>query len=184
MILVDRLIPFLADTGITERQYILLYLVYLGRKDLLEVYKDKVLEGMKIIPKNEMEILREKGFLRFNDRNEYVIGTKFLDLFTDKFTATDEIFEIYPAFVKSNGVEIPLTAMDRNVFANMYISAIQGNVEEHREVLKDIEYGKQQNLLTFGIEKFVTSRMWLKIRERRLANVTKVNTKTAYDNEF
>ena len=129
-------------------------------------------------------MLREKGFLRFNERNEYVISTKFLDLFTDKFTATDEIFDTYPSFVKSNGVEIPLTAMDRNVFANMYMSAIQGNVEEHREVLKDIEYAKEHKLLTFGIEKFVTSRIWIKIREKRLATVTRLNTNTAYDNEF
>lgn len=184
MILVDRLIPFLAETGLSDRQFILLYLVYLQRKDLITIYKDTVLEGMKVIPKEEMESLRQKGFLKFNTRNEYVIAEKFLDLFVDKHIATDEIFAEYPAFVNNMGVDIPLTAMDRNVFANMYISAIQGNLEEHREVLKDIKFAKEQKLLNFGIEKFVSSRIWLKIRERRLANIVKTTTNTAYDNEF
>lgn len=131
-----------------------------------------------------MDLLREKGFLKYNSRNEYVIADKFLNLFIDKHSATDEIFAEYPAFTNTMGVDIPLTTMDRNVFANMYISAIQGNLEEHREVLKDIVYAKEQKLLSFGIEKFVTSRVWLKIRERRLANIIKTTTKTAYDNEF
>jgi hypothetical protein len=184
MILADRLIPFLAESGLSDRQYILLHLVYLGRKDLIELYKNTVLEGMKVIPKTEMEVLREKGFLKFNNRNEYIIAEKFLDLFVDKFIATDEVFEAYPAFVNSNGVDIPLTTMDRNVFANMYMSAIQGNLEEHREILKDIAFAKEQKLLNFGIEKFITSRVWLKIRERRLANIVKTTTKTRQDNEF
>ena len=113
-----------------------------------------------------MDLLREKGFLKYNSRNEYVIADKFLNLFIDKHSATDEIFAEYPAFTNNMGVDIPLTTMDRNVFANMYISAIQGNLEEHREVLKDIVYDKEQKLLSFGIEKFVTSRVWLKSRER------------------
>jgi hypothetical protein len=57
-------------------------------------------------------------------------------------------------------------------------------LEEHREILKDIAFAKEQKLLNFGIEKFITSRVWLKIRERRLANIVKTTTKTRQDNEF
>ena len=184
MILVDRLIPFLVKHGITESQFILLYLVYLKRDDLIDVYKEKVIGGMKKIPKTEMEFLRQKGFLEFNSHNKYVLSEMFLNLFIDKHIATDEIFAIYPSYMESMGVQIPLTAMDRNVFANIYISAIQGNLEEHKEVIKDIEYAKQQKLLSFGIEKFLTSKMWLKIREQRLAGIVKTNAPNAYDKEF
>lgn len=184
MILVDRFIPFLAETGLSEREFIILYLTYLRRNDLLSIYKEKVLEGMKVIPKKELETLVGKGFLKYNSRNEFILTDKFINLFVDKHVATDDIFEMYPSFVSSNGVEIPLTTMDRNVFANMYINAIQGNLEEHQEVLKDIEFAKEQKFLTFGIEKFVSSRVWLKIRPLRLANTVKVTTKTAFDNDF
>lgn len=184
MILVDRFIPFLIEAKITERQFLLLYLVYLKRNDLISLYKEKYLEGMKAIPKKEMEDLRVKGFLVFNTRNEYIISDKFHNMFIDKFSSTDEIFEVYPAFMNHQGVDIPLKAMDRNVFANMYIQAIQANAEEHREVLKDIEFGKDQKLLNFGIEKFVSSRFWLVLREKRLTNNIKVTTNTRVDNEF
>ena len=42
-------------------------------------------------------------------------------------------------FIYSNGVQIPLSTMDRNVFANLYEIAIMGSLEEHEEIILDIK---------------------------------------------
>ena len=51
------------------------------------------------------------------------------------------------SFIYSNGVQIPLSSMDRNVFANLYEIAIMGSLEEHEEVLLDIKYAKDKATL-------------------------------------
>ena len=74
--------------------------------------------------------------------------------------------------------------MDRNVFANLYEVAIMGSLDEHKEILLDIEYGKSKGLLNIGIEKFLKSKYWAGIRKQRLDNQVVTTTKTRIDNEF
>ena len=114
----------------------------------------------------------------------HIITDKFKSIFVDKHIATEEIYEIYPSFVYSNGVQIPLSTMDRNVFANLYEIAIMGSLEEHKEVLLDIKYGKEKDLLNIGIEKFLKSKYWLAIRKKRMDTREIKTTKTKADNEF
>ena len=74
--------------------------------------------------------------------------------------------------------------MDRNVFANLYEIAIMGSLEEHEEVLLDIKYAKEKELLNIGIEKFLKSKYWLVIRKKRMDTREIKTTKTKADNEF
>ncbi len=184
MILIDKYVNFLIDNQITERQFLALYLIYSKRMDLIELYKKRVTNGMKIIPPEELPSLIEKGFVKLNVDGNAVLTDKFKNIFVDKHIATEEIYEVYPTFVYSNGVQIPLSAMDRNVFANLYEIAIMGSREEHNEILLDIEYGKEKELLNIGIEKFLKSKHWLSIRKKRLDTGEIITTKTRADNEF
>ena len=184
MILIDRYVNFLIDNQITERQFLGMYLAYTKRRDLSELYKKKITGGMKIIPKNEIPELIKKGFLKIDEGGNAVLTDKFKNIFVDKHIATEEIYEIYPTFIYSNGVQIPLSAMDRNVFANLYEIAIMGSRAEHAEVLLDIQYGKEKELLNIGIEKFLKAKHWLSIRKKRLDTKEIITTKTRADNEF
>lgn len=179
----DKYIDTLIATGLTERQFLGLYLIYARRKDLALKYSKEVLGGMKIIPDEEKQKLERDGWL-VKLGTGYHISKKFTDIFVDKHIATDQIFDTYPTFFYHQGVQIPLTAMDRNIFANLYIDYIYGSLEEHEEVLKDIVYGKAEGLLNMGIEKFLKGKVWLAIRKQRVEGIRKQTTFTKLDNEF
>ena len=184
MILLEKYVKFLVKNNITERQFLILLFIYYKRQDLIGLYKQQFTNNKNIVTEEDKEDLRQKGFLYKDEFNNYFLTNDFIQLFVDKDIATDEIFEIYPVSMQHQGVTIPLKAMDRSVFAVLYITAIMGSVEEHKEVIEDIHYAKTHNLLNIGIEKFIKSKYWLGIRKQRLENKKQIQTKTAIDKEF
>ena len=184
MIIIDKYIKFLVKNQINQIQFLGLYLAYSKRNDLIEMYKKEFTDGMKIIPPEDLADLRTKGYINTSPQGDPILTDKFKHIFIDKFQATDEIFAAYPSFMYNQGVNIPLAAMDRSVFANLYEIAIMGSIEEHFDIMADIAYGKQQGLLNIGLEKFLKSKHWLSIRKKRLDNEQVIITKTKSDNEF
>lgn len=184
MILEDSYVKFLVEHGLTQNQYLLLHLVYKKRPDLIKVYKQAFpSDDDTMIGQYFIDDLFKKGFLE-KKGDTIVVSSKFLEAFIDKHTASDEIFEVYPTHWSKDGVSIPLSAMDRNVFANLYDKAIGSSILEHLEVVKDINFAIQENLLNIGIDKFVKSKYWLIIRPKRLENVIKINVETIRDHDY
>jgi hypothetical protein len=185
MLLEDSYVEFLIEHDLTQGQYLLLHLIHKKRSDLIKKYKEKfpsddgTMIGMYFI-----KDLVVKGFLIEDKINGFVLTKKFLEIFINKHTACDEIYDIYPTYTNLNGVNIPLTSMDRNVFANLYDKAIQSSILEHLEIVEDIKFGIEQNLLNLGLDKFVKSQYWLAIRKKRLEQDGNKVTKTQRDNEF
>ncbi len=185
MILEDAYVKFLIEHKLTQNQYLLLHLVHKQRPDLIKEYKQAFpSDDTTMIGQYFVDDLFRKGFLDRKGDGTIVVSTKFLEIFTNKHTASDEIFEIYPTHWSKDGVSIPLSAMDRNVFANLYDKAISSSVLEHLEVVKDIKYAIQENLLGIGIDKFVKSKYWLIIRPKRLDNLIKENVQTVRDHDY
>ena len=185
MIQEDSYVKFLVEHGLTQNQYLLLHLVYKERPDLIREYKQAFpSDDNTMIGQYFIEDLFKKGFLEKKGDGTIIVSTKFLEAFINKHTASDEIFEIYPTHWIKDGISIPLSAMDRNVFANLYDKAILSSILEHIEVVKDIKFAIQENLLNIGIDKFVKSKYWLIIRPKRLENVIKQDVYTIRDNEY
>lgn len=172
MILLDKYVKFLAKHKISERQLLALMLAYSNRGDLSIIYKD-AFETKDILTIKDKEVLKEKGLVRIDNLGRYVVTDNFKKLFVNKDVATEEIFRIYPSYVTENDRIISACVMDRSVFANLYNVAILSFLEEHEEVVKDIEYGKAHKLLNIGIEKFLKSKYWLDIRKIRLSAESK-----------
>ncbi len=186
MIAEDAYVNFLIKYDLTQSQVLLLHLLYKKRVDLIRRYKE-------VFPNDDGTMIGEvfvndlikKGFLVKNPETESIkLGTKFYEAFIDKDEACEHVFSIYPTHINKDGVELPLSAMDRNVFANLYDIYIKSSVDEHLEVIKDIEYAKQNNLLNIGIEKFLKSKYWLVLRPKRLEGVLKETTFLRADNEY
>lgn len=185
MISEERYICFLIRHNITQAQYLLLHLIYKKRVDLIIDYKKKFpSEDGTMIGEYYINDLIYKGFLKKDEKDNIEITNKFLNIFMDKHLVTEEIYKTYPTHFEKDGVQIPLSAMDRNVFANLYDIAIESLLEEHQEVIKDIEYGKSENLLNIGLDKFLKSKYWQVLRGKRLNNEFKIKTSTRLDNEF
>lgn len=173
MILVEQYINFIITHKLTQSQYLLLQLLYEDRTDLITEYKKAFpSDNGRMIPDYLVADLVNRGFI-VKTKKGYKIGEKFLKIFIDEDRATEQIYKLYPAFINNKGVDIPLTSMDRRVFAKIYINKIKGNHLEHIEVLADIKYAIDNFLITVGIEKFLTSEQWKVFRElRRKQNVT------------
>jgi hypothetical protein len=186
MILEDSYLQFLIEHKLTQGQFLLLYLIYKDRGDLILKYKENFpTEDGTMIGKYFIDDLLKKGFLEESlTTGTITIGKKFKEAFINKHRATEEIFDIYPTHFSKDGVDIPLTAMDRNVFANLYDITIQSSFLEHEEILKDIQFGKEKSMLNLGIEKFLKSHYWKVIREIRLSNKKLDNIPTVFDKDF
>lgn len=185
MILEDSYIGFLIQNKLTQSQYLLLHLVYKQRPDLIKAYKETFPSGdTTMIGQYYIDDLFRREFLIKKQDGTIELGEAFLSIFINKHTASEEIFNLYPTHWIKDGVSIPLSAMDRNVFANLYDIAIQSSILEHIEVVKDIKFAIQENLLNIGLDKFVKSKYWQMIRPKRLENVIKINTITSRDYNF
>lgn len=185
MILEDAYVSFLIEHKLTQGQFLSLMLVYKGRRDLMTRYREAFPSGdSTMIGAYMTEDLFIKGFLSREDNGKIKVTKKFLEAFINKHTASDEIFNLYPTHFTKDGISFPLSAMDRNVFANLYDIAIMSSIGEHLEVVKDIIFAIQKDLLKIGIDKFVKSKYWLVIRPIRLADVLKESVPSALDNEF
>ncbi len=170
MILEEAYINFIVKNNITQAQFLLLYLLYKNKPQLIDLYKEMYSTDGTMIGQKETDELFEKGFIKRNIKNKIIVTPKFLQAFIDKFAASDEILALYPKYHDTGITTIPLTAMDRNVLANLYEHAINGSIEEHYEVIKDIQYGIDKNLIVIGLDKFIKSHWWKVIRPKRLKN--------------
>tara|TARA_R110000796_G_scaffold61674_6_gene142637 strand:+ start:4334 stop:4885 length:552 start_codon:yes stop_codon:yes gene_type:complete len=173
MINLKNYVDFLVITKTTQRQFLLLMFLYRRESVLMKKFKEAFpSDESTMIPKKEIEDLVSKKFLIKSDEGGYYLGSNFLKAFITGEVATDEIYEIYPKFVVSDkGVNIPLTSMDKSVFKNIYIGKINGDYKEHKEVIKDIEYGVENTMLSVGIHKFVTSEFWKVLRPLRVDRI-------------
>lgn len=168
MINLKNYVDFLVITKTTQRQFLLLMFLYKKEMKLMKEFKQAFpIDESTMIPKKEIDDLISKGFLIKEDKG-YYIGKNFLKVFVTPEVATDEIFELYPKFILNDkGVNIPLTSMDKNLFKNIYVGKINGDYKEHINILKDVEYGIENNLLNMGINKFLVSEFWKVLRSRR-----------------
>lgn len=182
MIAEDWYVRFLIKHNLTQSQFLFLYLLYKKRKDLIVMYKDAFpADDTSMIGEYLVNDLKRREFFEIDEQGNFKLGEKFLSLFINKYLAAEEIFNIYPKFIHKNGMDIPLTIMDKKSFAGIYYDAIYSSYEEHKEVLLDIEYAKENHLLIIDIEKFVKSHYWKTIRELR--NGKEVKNEIVNNNE-
>lgn len=175
MILEDAYVLFIIRHKLTQNQFLLLYLLYKKRKDLIIKYKDAFpSDDSTMIGNYFTDDLIKRGFIITTDTG-LELGEEFLKLFVGRYEAAEEIFNLYPKYIHNNGMDIPLTIMDRKSFAGIYYDAIGRLYDEHKEVKLDIQYGIDNNLLSLDLEKFVKSHYWKVLRELRLRKEVNIN---------
>lgn len=170
------MLKFIIDNDITEKEYVLLSTMYYRLFDeelpkLIKQYAEKY--GEEINGKKTMfgidikKRLVEKGML-YKDGINYQLTDKFLDLFVVEIIAGNELIDIYPSFITVNNVRIPLKTESRIELRKLYWQEIGGVRTEHTEVIKDVKYGVNHELLNMNIRKFIESNFWRDIRKLRL----------------
>lgn len=131
------------------------------------------------------EDLLDKGLLVKDNADNIDISDLFREQFGIKQVMGDEFYDAYPATATIKGITIPLTSGIRREIYQKYYDAIGGSLDEHREVLKDIAYGKQINFIIVKLENFVNAEMWREIRKIRLAAEEHApSTTITFDNDI
>src|SRR5574343_636922 len=181
---VDRYVNFLSKNKLTQSQFLMLYCLHKKKWEAIELYKKEFPneDGTMIgnILKND---LVERGFIAKVGEGEkadsYMVTEKFTNIFVaDLYNAADEVWNLYPPFISIKGINTPLTTMDKYKFANLYGERIRYDVEEHKQVIADIKFGREHNLIRNNIENFTRAEMWGSIRKIRVEKQTiqEVNT--------
>ena len=171
---VERYVEFITKNKLTQAQFLLLYLIYRKKYECIKIYKERCpTEDGSMIGKAPLQDLIDRKFIcpvnEEQKADSYVLTDKFLLLFIkDIYEASNQFWDKYPGFISINGVPTPLTNMDKYKFALIYGERIDHSVDEHLEVLKDLDFGVKNNLIRSSIENFVRSENWLKLRQIRL----------------
>lgn len=169
MLLEERYVNFICEHKVTQGQFLLLYLAYKKRMDLILKYKQTYpADDGTMIGKRWIDDLVDRGWLIKLEDN-YQVSTKFKEIFCNKIDVTEELYSIYPSTTEINGTIVPLTAIDSVQIANLYSEAILDSIKEHEEVIKDIKFGIANNMINLSILKFVQSKYWLAIRKKRVS---------------
>jgi len=168
----QRYVPFLIKHNITQAQYLLMHLLYKKRYDLIKQYKDKFpTDDNTMIGLTPIKQLIEDGFIKQIGKggtaDTYKLTNKFLCIFVDDYIAGNEFWDLYPAYVESKGIQYPLTLMDKNEFRELYAITINYSADEHREVMQDLKFAVENNLVKGKIDIAVKSEIWLAWRKLR-----------------
>jgi hypothetical protein len=167
MILEEQYVNFICEHKLTQGQFLLLFLMYKERLDLIQKYKQTFpADDGTMIGRYWLDDLITRGFVAKED-NRTKVTVLFKQQFCNKIDVAEELLKAYPSTLEIDGKIIPLTAIDTIEVANLYIDKILDNREEHEEVLKDIQYAVQNNMINIGIKKFILSKYWLAIRKKR-----------------
>lgn len=145
------------------------------RQILLSLKDKKVFDSSYDIPKEGEEF----------DPSQIEFSKTFINnYFKNSFEAGWELFGEYPEYCQNPSQEglnrnFPARNITKNgyndendLFAK-YNKAIQYKVENHREVMELLRWAKKNQLLTYGIVEYITTRKWLAHKE--MMNSGKVN---------
>lgn len=174
MINEERYLDFIIDNKLTQQQFLLLHLLFKKRWDLIKRYKEVFpTNDGSIIGKDMTQDLIDKGFMAHTIDSKGGIHIKlskeFIASYTNDAYIADDVYSTYPSFYEDEqGIKYPLTNYDRMSFAKIYQSKINYSQKEHEEILKDIEFGKENNLIKIKIGNFLTSEYWKNLRVLRL----------------
>ena len=189
----DREIELMTKYQIFPEELLFIKLVFLaqeGHPEYLSKYFSQM--PLKGAPRDTMISLQEKGIIN----KSYKIpekGQTFnpLDIDFNKnfmksylqhsYDMGMELFMSYPAFIIINGKQFSLKNIAKSFkslddFAFAYGKAIKFDINKHQEILELVEWGKEANILNFGIIEFVISMKWLELAEMKKNGLTTFDT--------
>lgn len=162
-------LDFLFKTGLTQSQFLLLHLLYKKDMKYIEMFKERFpTDDKTMIGKILTDDLIKHGWIKVSKTGDLTVTDKFRKLYVTDEIALNELINVYPAFFEKDGVKIPLVTVNKFQYALKYGRKIYNSIDEHNEVLKDLEFAESKGLINFGIAKFIDAEFWTKLRPMRL----------------
>lgn len=181
MIALKQYIKVLRELKLTQSQ--LLFLMLVKNKNHLHGTAEEYFKYLgdldTLIPRTLLNELVEKHYLKYLipkpvRLEDYEVTQVIHDLFIDMYEDANEFLRAYPATIKlvDKGIQriIPTTTVDATVFRTKYAELVKYSKEEHDLMMADLKYAIENQLITTGIDKYLASEMYLRIREERLGD--------------
>lgn len=182
MINIEEFTDFTTKHKLSEKQFILLYFLYMIKfvdKErfmpmmirYIKVHGVKENGKLKFAPDTTKKDLIERGFMKKGQGTgvaAYELTSKFLDAFVSEHIAGRDFVNAYPARAVIKGTYIPLKTSDKDEMRRLYVDRIRHSRAEHEEVMQDLEFAVNAGIVNMSIEKFIRSEQWEDIREQRL----------------
>lgn len=163
-------IELLKGMSMTGNQYAFVVILFHNDATLLRETKLAV-APLPLITLDELKDLQNRKFIKKSEDGGWTAGSALVDMMEGKdiYEMFNEFFNIYPSFVNIKGKRAPLKIVDSRKVAILYEAALKSS--SHHEMIMDLEYGKDNDLITMKIDAYLTSKFYLTLREERNASV-------------
>jgi hypothetical protein len=175
MISVRKYVNFIIDNDLTQSQ--VLFLMLIRNKNTLYDVADQYIKYITardgyILPKSLINDLQEKGYVEFlvespTKLSEFEATEKLKSLLIDEDECSTQFLRAYPHIIRSGSNTFPTMTADANKFRKMYCELIHYSVDEHKQMMLDLQYAIENNMILVGIDKYFSSEFYLSVREKR-----------------
>lgn len=170
----NTILNLMTTYNLTADELLLIYLTFLARdeENHPEYFVKWFSNGGQTRLKSLFDSLKEKGIIHKNynpdsyNPNDIEFNKTFLKSWIkNSGQMGQELFDLYPSYMQANGKLLPLRGISKQFhsldeFFFHYSVTIGHSIEKHKEVLKILEWAKQNHKITGGILDFVNSRQW------------------------
>lgn len=193
---VNDLVDFLEEHNITAQQFLYCLLLHYDKqhsriegshkisRPLSKVYKYH--QNIDTFKKKDIQDLEDKGFIDISGDQLKLDMIEVTDKFKKKWLGDkfkfDDVKDAYPMkmpnFDHPSKPDIPLNALsDYHKTKDLYNKFV-GTYKMHRRVLDLIEWGKENDKIRVGLEKFVNSKYWENLQKMRSDDEGSMKTHT------
>ena len=179
------------DLNVTPKQLMFVKMLYknpsMSERDWQLQSDAMTMEFQDVCPFDEKELndlIERKIITDLNTPNArtfydcFEINPKFQKLFSLKVVPwVSQIVDSYPRFFHMEGKRFNAVTVSAEEIAEVYIRAIDNKQEMHEEVLRVLEWAKENEMIKMGVEKFIKTKHWLSLK--LLNNESKRNVNDA-----
>ena len=173
---IENELAILEKYRLTAEELFIIRLLFLSVEENENSYLIRYVNLNRDIFHTTLYSLQEKGVIN----KSYVIpdkGEKFIPsdvsinknfmktLFNCSFELGNELFEHYPQFTVINGVTVPLRSVSKKFDSledafKAYGKAIRFKEDAHKEVIRLVDWAKENNLLNCSLASFIVDQKW------------------------
>ena len=164
----EMYLDFISDNILTQSQALYLFMLSdRESEELIERYKTlfPTDDGTVIGQYLERDLLK-RNYIKKHSNGSVEVYKKFKSNFITAYYAFHELRDLYPDTYTKDGKEYPLKLIDVDKYAKMYHRNIYSSYKKHLQVLEIVNYANDNNLLTFGLNKFIESKYWEIIQKK------------------
>ena len=175
----------MAKYNLSADELLLVYLTFLARdeENHSEYFTKWFNNGGSSQLRDLFNSLKDKGIIHKNYNPETYVPNdiEFNKTFIKGWIKNSgelgqELFDNYPPFVNINGRFCSLRNISKQFnslddFFFHYSSVIGHDIEKHKEIMKLLKWGKENNKISYGILEFVNSRKWLDLELLKTTNL-------------